>query len=398
MSTKEPTKRERLTATVINALPTPSGSAKFYHDAPNKSGNDCPRGFGIRVMPSGGKSFALKYKSDRLITIGRWPDLPVEAARAEARRLLAEITLGRDPAQEKREEQGELTLKYLCELFLDKHASRKRPATLKMYQKLIKSKILPEFGRHKISSITRTDVQDLHNKITDSGAKFQANRTLATLRAMFNFGMDRTPPLCTVNPCVRIKTNAEPPRKRYLSPDETARLMAVLDRYPHAGVVSLIKVMLWCGSRVTETMVARWDDIDLTTGIWIKPGATVKTKSDHEVPLSKPVLTMLRAMRKAAPNDDRVWPGMNYDLCTWHFKKICKAAGIQNMRPHDLRHSFASSVLKGSRNLVAVQKLLGHANISTTQRYVHVLDEDLRAASEAGGKLLLAKRPRVKAG
>jgi hypothetical protein len=68
MPIEEPTKRERLTARVIDALPTPTGSAKFYHDAPNKSGNDCPRGFGIRVMPSGGKSFALKYKSDRLIT------------------------------------------------------------------------------------------------------------------------------------------------------------------------------------------------------------------------------------------------------------------------------------------------------------------------------------------
>jgi integrase len=105
------------------------------------------------------------------------------------------------------------------------------------------------------------------DKITDSGAKFQANRIVAVLRAMFNFGLDRAPPLCTSNPCVRIKVNAEPPRKRYLSPEETARLMAVLERYSNnAQVVSLIKVMLWCGSRVTETMVARWDDINLTTG------------------------------------------------------------------------------------------------------------------------------------
>jgi integrase len=87
----------------------------------------------------------------------------------------------------------------------------------------------------------------------------------------------------TSNPCVRIKTNAEQPRKRYLSPEETARLMAVLDRYPHEQVVSLIRVMFWCGSRVTETMVARWADINLTTGIWIKPGATVKTKSDLNI-------------------------------------------------------------------------------------------------------------------
>ena len=80
--------------------------------------------------------------------------------------------------------------------------------------------------------------------------------------------MDRTPPLCTVNPCVRIKANTEAPRKRYLSKEETARLMAVLDRYPNAQAATLIKVMLWCGSRVTETMVARWADIDLTLRVY----------------------------------------------------------------------------------------------------------------------------------
>jgi integrase len=396
------TKRERLTARVINALPTPptGSSAKFYHDAPNKSGNDYPRGFGIRVMPSGGKSFALKYKSDRLITIGRWPDLPVEAARVEARKLLAQITLGRDPAQEQCEERGELTMKHLCDLFLEKHASRKRPATLKMYQKIIKSKILPEFGRRKISSITRTDVQDLHDKITDSGAKFQANRIVAVLRTMFNFGLDRAPPLCTSNPCVRIKTNPEPPRKRYLSPEETARLMAVLDRYPHAQVASLIKVMLWCGSRVGETMAARWDDIDLTTGIWVKPGATVKTDTDHEVPLSTPVLALLRSMRKAAPNDDpgRVWPGMTYDICVYHFTKICEAAGIENMRRHDLRHSFASNVISAGFGLADVGALLGHTTAQTTMRYAHLTNTRLREATEAAGKAVGQSAKRQRAG
>jgi integrase len=109
---------------------------------------------------------------------------------------------------------------------------------------------------------------------------------------------------------------------------------------------------------------------------------------------------MLRAMRKAAPHDDRVWPGMNYDLCTWHFKKICKAAGIQNMRPHDLRHSFASNVINSGFTLSDVGALLGHTTAQTTMRYAHLTNTRLREATEAAGKAvgqLSAKRPRVKA-
>jgi integrase len=214
--------------------------------------------------------------------------------------------------------------------------------------------------------------------------------------------MDRTPPLCTVNPCVRIKANTEAPRKRYLSKEETARLMAVLDRYPNAQAATLIKVMLWCGSRVTETMVARWADIDLTAGIWTKPAATVKNETDHPVPLNKPVLTLLRAMRKAAPHDDRVWPGMTYDVCVGHFKKICKAAGIQNLRRHDLRHSFASNVINAGFTLSDVGALLNHRSIQTTHRYAHLTNTRLRETTEAAGKAVgpvaQAAKGRIKAG
>ena len=126
----------------------------------------------------------------------------------------------------------------------------------------------------------------------------------------------------------------------------------------------------------------------------------MKTNSDHEVPLSKPVLTLLRTMRKTAPDDDRVWPGMTYDICVWHFTRICKAAGIQNMRRYDLRHSFASNVISAGFTLSDVGALLGHTTAQTTMRYAHLTNTRLREATEAAGKAvgqLSAKRPRVKA-
>jgi Phage integrase family len=143
---------------------------------------------------------------------------------------------------------------------------------------------------------------------------------------------------------------------------------------------------------------ARWLDLDLRSGIWTKPTST-KEGRESTITLNKAALAVLRKYHPGRASDEAfVFPGVTYDSIRDDWKQLMQAARITDFRRHDLRHTFASSVLKGSKNLVAVKELLGHANIQTTSRYLHVLDEDLRAASEAAGKLLAKKRPRVKAG
>jgi integrase len=388
--------RKRLTEAYIKSLPPPQGSAKVYRDVDGTGKHDVNvRGFGIRVTPHGSKTFVLNYKSDKRTAIGAWPTLSLDAARQAAKKLAAQIELGGDPAQEKRVVRGELTIKELCELFTEKHASRKRPATAAMYKQLINAVIEPKLGRKRISTVTREDVQDLHHEISTTygregkGAPFQANRALSALRKMYNFALDRK--LCTSNPCLRIARNAEPAHDDYLTSDEVQRLLAELDKHKDTETANVLKLMLWTGSRVGETLAARWADIDCSepkakddkkAGYWAKPGATVKQKSKHKAPLNSRARAMLRAMRRAAPDDVMVFGGTSYDMVSEHFKKILRAAGIRKVRLHDLRHTKASAIINTGFNLNEVGALLGHTTAATTFRYSHLLPDRLRDATE----------------
>jgi integrase len=201
-----------------------------------------------------------------------------------------------------------------------------------------------------------------------------------------------------------IEPKPEQKRKRYLKTEELPRLHAALDAHNDQHVADLFRLLLWTGARIGEwaktpdrDTPARWLDLDLRSGIWTKP-RTTKEKRETTITLSKPVLALLRKYHSSRASDDAFVFPFGYDQIRDDWKQLLQAARITDFRRHDLRHTFASSVLKGSKNLVAVKELLGHANIQTTSRYLHVLDEDLRAASEAAGKLLAKKRPRVKAG
>jgi integrase len=391
--------RERLTERVVAALPAPSTNAKVYRDGRSKTGNDYVPGFGVRVTPAGTKSFVLNYAGDKRCTIGPWPVWTVEGARAEAKELWHKIQTGSDPAKEDRERRQAQTVAELCDAFLKDRAD-KRPATLRMYRQIIKKEIKHALGRHKAVSVDRNHIKDLLREIAARGATYQANRVLSTCKAIFNLAIQDD--VISKNPCIGIEAKPEQKRKRYLKPDELPHLHAALDAHKDQRVADLFRLLLWTGARIGEWVQtvdrdtpARWLDLDLRSGIWTKP-MTTKEKRESTITLSKPVLALLRKYHPSRASDQAFVFGCTYDSIKDDWKQLLQEAGITDFRRHDLRHTFASSVLKGSKNLVAVKELLGHANIQTTSRYLHVLDEDLRAASEAAGKLLAKKRPRAR--
>ena len=233
--------------------------------------------------------------------------------------------------------------------------------------------------------------QGLHNRVTDRGAKFQANRVLAVCTVMFNFAIDRK--LCTVNPAQRIKRNAEPHRERYLTEDELQRIHPALAAHKDRDFADLIRLLLLTGARSGETLKACWSDFDLKAGVWLKPAATVKQDRRHRVHLSPPALEILEGLRARHPaNDVLVFYGMTPRKVGLRWNAGCsEAARIEDFRKHDLRHSFASVTISAGYGLADVGALLGHSNPSTTARYAHLLPNRLQAAADAAARALAPK-------
>ena len=148
-------------------------------------------------------------------------------------------------------------------------------------------------------------------------------------------------------------------------------------------------------------MAARWADLDLTAGIWTKPGSTTKQKTDHVVPLSAPAKQLLTELRRRTngpwvfPADSK--PGHRVTVQkSW--LALCAAAGIKGLRIHDLRHGFASQLVSSGASLPLIGSLLGHSNPQTTARYAHLFDDPQRAAVERVGAVISNAGKRAKAG
>src|SRR5262249_26963464 len=158
------------------------------------------------------------------------------------------------------------------------------------------------------------------------------------------------------------------PRERYLDYEELDRLTAVLSTYPNRQAADIVRLLLLTGARTGELFSARWDQIDIEQGIWIKPSSHTKTKRAHRLQLSAPALQVLAEM-KAKARSDYLLPGKGTDHVT-DIKKawaaICRLAGIEGTRLHDLRHTHASLLRDGGADLLTIGALLGHTQQQTT--------------------------------
>jgi integrase len=202
------------------------------------------------------------------------------------------------------------------------------------------------------------------------------------------------------NPCRGVERNYEAKRKRYLSADELVKLTAALAEHPSKQSANVVRILLLSGARRGEVMSMRWADLDLTAGTWTKPGSTTKQKSDHAVPLSGPARQLLSEIHAEQTADGGrhlgTWVFPSPESRTGHvielahaWRAICSAAGIEGLRLHDLRHSFASQLASGGASLPLIGALLGHSNPATTARYAHLFDDPMRAAVEKVGAVIV---------
>src|SRR5262245_48516028 len=382
----------RLQDSSIKHLPTPKRGNRITYD-------DAVKGLGVRITAAGGRAFILNYRRkldgrERRITIGSFPDWSTTAAREEAKRLKRAVDGGADPVGEQEDSRAAPTIADLCARFERDYLPRKRPSTQRVYRQQIQTDIMPALGRTKVAAVSHADIDGFHHRLS-ARAPTAANRTVAVLSRMFSLAirwgwrMD--------NPCKGVERNQENKRHRYLTGAEISRLSAALAELADQNAANAIRLLLLTGARQGELLAAKFSNVSLEAGVWTKPGATTKQKTEHRVPLSAAAVQVLAEMRAQAA-DDAEWifparggghrPHVNQ---AWiHARKAAKLPGV---RLHDLRHTYASVLVSAGLSLPVIGALLGHATPVTSARYSHLFDDPLRQATERASRIITGKAP-----
>jgi integrase len=342
-------------------------------------------GFGLRVTDTGTKSYIVMYRNpegrQRVMTLSKASTMHPEKARIFANDKLAEVRKGNDILQEKQDKRKAVKFDAFIEKYIELYAAKNnKPNTIKTNQSYIKRFLIPAFGKRTVASITREDILRLHVKLSDT--PYQANRVLALLRKMFSLAEKWGDRPQNSNPCTYIDKNKEYARERYLTAEEMMKLDQVLTKYEEEkySAVTAIRLLLLTGCRKGEILTLKWEHIKDRLRILDLPDSKTGAK---KIPVSSVVIDMLEETLKV---NEYVCFGRNENACLVGLQKIWekfrKEIGLEDVRIHDLRHSFASAAISNGINLKYLSKLLGHANVRTTERYAHLTLEPLHEATD----------------
>ena len=357
-------------------------------------------GFGLKVTSAGRKVYLVQYRlggrkgRTRRVTIGQHGELTPTAARGEAKRLLGEIAAGRDPAEEHDKTRAGKSLAVVLEQFMAEHVTLKLKArTASEYQRIARLHILPRLGRRPIGELTRQDIAKLHHELRDT--PYQANRTLALLSKLFNWAEKRGLRPDGSNPCRHIEKYREGRRERFLSQAELGRLGDALRAAEKTNscspwAIAAIRLLILTGARLSEILMLRWGYVSEEHGCLLLPDSKTGRKA---IRLNAPALAVLQSIPRLERNPYVICgekPGRHLVNLEKPWRRIRKAAKLDDVRLHDLRHSFASVAASGGQSLVVIGKMLGHSQPATTARYAHLADDPVKAATDAVGRHIAA--------
>jgi integrase len=312
----------------------------------------------------------------------------------EAKRLLGEIAAGRDPAAERDKAKADKSLALVLKQFMAEHVRPKlKPSTAEGYQRVAKLYVLPAFGRRSIGEVTRTDVARLHHEM--SAKPYQANSTLAMLSKFFGWAEKHGLRPDGSNPCRHVEKYREARRERFLSQAELARLGDALreaeqEKICSPWIVAAIRLLMFTGARRNEILTLRWEHVSEEHECLMLSDSKTGRKAIH---LNAPALALLQTIPRVEGNPYVICgakAGQHLVNLEKPWRRIRKAAKLEDVRLHDLRHSFASVAASGGQSLIVIGKLLGHSQPVTTARYAHLADDPVKAASDAIGRHIAA--------
>jgi integrase len=406
--------RVKLSKRFIDSVVPPEALEKRYADSD-------VRGLCLRVYRSGEKRFAVKYRVGRqqkLYTIGPvgspWT---VETARDRAREILGELSQGVDPQVQKTVSRNELTINELIDLYLEEGPAdkpNKRASSWEGDRSSLHSHIRPLLGKRIAANLVPSDLAKAQadiatgktarkslsgksrGRIVIRGGKTTAALTVVTFQAMLNWAVSRN--YLASHPTRGVVRYKVEKRERFISMAEARQLFDSIEELERRGEIQtqyglMVRLLIMTGARRGEIEALQWREIDMERRSIVLSAARSKTGA-RRIPLSKAAIETLSTLPRDGPY---VFPAQREKSVSGYtqalprvWRLIRKESGLEDLRIHDLRHSFASFAAESGASLQLIGKALGHTQIRTTERYAHLRDDPLQAMVDLIGERVTA--------
>jgi integrase len=377
----------RLSPTFVRHASCPLNQTKIdYFDLPM-------RGFMLEVRSSGGKTYYQRYTDERgrerQFKIGPADALTLQQARRKARQIKAEALLGGNPQQARQVRRSIPTLReFVDERYLPFVKSYKR--SWKTDETVLRVHVLPELGRYSLDEIRPEFIIEVTNKMrSEEYAPGTVARIIVILRYVFNLACKWKVLPHGTNPASGIPVPPDIQRSRYLSKLEAARLLASIRADENQVAAKAIMLLFLTGARRNEVTQAEWSYIDWQRKTLYVPKS--KNGQPRYIQLNSTAIELLKSVSRKDGNP-YIFPALTTGKPMPHlffpWDRIRKRADLTDLRLHDLRHSFASFLVNNGQPLYEVQKLLGHSNLRSTQRYSHLSPDRLGQTVEVVASIL----------
>jgi len=371
------------TKKAIEALPHPKTGFDSYRDT-------AERGLSLYITAAGAVSFYIRKRingRDERVIIGQYPDITIEQARAKTVTIRAQVAQGQDPIADKRRLRADISFFEMFTEYMERYSKKQKRSW--QYDEREVNKFLSHWFKKKATSISKQDVQLLHERIRDQNGLYQANRILERISSIYNRAIEWG--WQGINPADGVRKFREKSRDRFLQPDELPRFFAAIEEEENEVARDYIMISLLTGARKSNVLAMRWDEISFERAEWRIP--ETKNGEPLTVALSGPAMEILHDRRRQT-NTEWVFPSA--ESKTGHLADPKKAwarllarAGIKDLRIHDLRRSLGSWQASTGASGYIIGKSLGHKSQQATQIYARLNLDPVRQSVELATQAML---------
>jgi integrase len=372
------------TKQLLLSLKAPAKGRLYIHDTREN-------GLSAYLTPNGILTFYVRKRingRDERVVIGRYPETTVEQARTQALTIKSQVALGKDPTEDKRRLRADVTFAEMFQEYMDRYSKKQKRSW--QYDEREVNKFLPHWFKRKASSISKQEIQILHERVRDENGLYQANRLLERISSIFNRAIEWG--WYGTNPAEGIRKFREKSRDRFLQPDELPRFFAALEAEDNQTAKDYIMLSLLTGGRKSNVLAMRWDEISFGRAEWRIP--ETKNGDPLTVALSMQAIEILND-RRAKTNSEWVFPSDG--SASGHladpkkaWQRILARAEIKDLRIHDLRRSLGSWQASTGASGYVIGKSLGHKSQQATQIYARLNLDPVRESVERATQAMMA--------